>query len=184
MRHCTTCGQPLPFTPQAPGQPLARWACIDCGTIYHAELSVENFSEALQHVRPCRMEFNRQDLGYSPIAIADFLSRLIDDAVSHERRQTHRYLLCVPAVAQPLDERFCPTGPAFAALVRDVSTSGIALVHTRFVHAKLLAVELSAGKDERMQFVIQVLRCQTFHYLYEIAGKFLVRLSSEERSSP
>lgn len=182
---CTTCGQALPFAPPAPVGRTARWVCLGCGTGYDATLSVENFTDALRQVRPCALEFDREHLVHPPSAIARFLKHLVDDStVGCERRRSPRYPVVIPAVAQPFTSSFCPTGLSFMALTRDISVTGLALVHTRAVPAEFLALELPAGKNEKMQLLMRVLRCQPFHHLYEIAGRFLVRLDGEKPLPP
>lgn len=179
--RCRTCGQALPFTRQASARQMAWWVCVGCGTSYQAALSVENFTDALQHVRPCALEFDRDQLVHPPSAIARFLHHLVDKTpVGCERRRTSRYPIVIPVVAQPFSSSFCSTDPSFMALTRDLSSTGLALVHTRAVGAELLAVELAGGKNNRMQLVMRVLRCRPFHHLYEIAGDFLVRLEGTD----
>jgi hypothetical protein len=77
-----------------------------------------------------------------------------------------------------MDQRLRPVDDAFAAMTRDISKSGLCLVHTRAVRAELLAVELSDLQGETMQLVMRLLRCRPTNRFYEIAGAFLVRMAT------
>jgi hypothetical protein len=156
-----------------------RWICNGCSASYQAVLAVDSLAEALDHVRPAGLVFDRKKLVHPPEAIARFVKKAVGAMKpDHERRGVPRYPLVVPAIALPMNERLQPVDDPFVALTRDICTSGLCLVHTRAVQAELLAVELSDLQGEAMQLVMRLLRCRPTNRFYELAGAFLVRMAS------
>jgi hypothetical protein len=62
------------------------------------------------------------------------------------------------------------------ATTRNVSTGGIALIHTRPVTAKHLVVELTTTAGERLQVLVRVLRRRPLGPFCDIAGQFVTKL--------
>ena len=79
-----------------------------------------------------------------------------------ERRLTKRYPLQVVAMATPLDDQMRPMGEAFPVLTRDISTSGIGLVHSRPLDMKHVHLDLVGPNGHEMHVTIEVLRCNRF----------------------
>jgi hypothetical protein len=182
IETCGQCGRTLPLAKPAPGQLAIRWICNGCSASYQAVLAVDSLAEALDHVRPAGLVFDRKKLVHPPEAIARFVRKAVGDMEpEHERRVTPRYPLVLPAIALPMDPRLRPVDDPFAAMTRNLSKSGLCLVHTRAVRAKLLAVELSDQQGETMQLVMRLLRCRPVNHFYEVAGAFLVRMASSTR---
>ncbi len=176
---CGQCGRTLPLAKPAPGQLAIRWVCKGCSASYQAVLAVDSLAEALDHVRPTGLVFDRKKLVHPPAAIARFVKKAVGEMKpDHERRGVPRYPLVVPALALPMDRRLQPVDDPFAALTRNISKSGLCLAHTRAVRAELLAVELSDLQGETMQLVMRLLRCRPANHFYEVAGAFLVRMAS------
>ena len=65
-----------------------------------------------------------------------------------ERRSDKRYLVAMPVVVQPVDEQSNAIGLPFVAVTRDISASGIGLVHTKPIEQGMVALRLSfEGKE-------------------------------------
>lgn len=79
-----------------------------------------------------------------------------------ERRIAKRYPLQVVAMATPLDGQMRPTGEPFPVLTRDISTSGIGLVHSRPLDMKYVHLDLVGPNGHEMHVTIEVLRCNRF----------------------
>lgn len=79
-----------------------------------------------------------------------------------ERRLANRYPLQVVAMATPLDHQMRPTGEPFPVLTRDISTSGIGLVHSRPLDMKYVHLDLVGPNGHEMHVTIEVLRCNRF----------------------
>jgi hypothetical protein len=179
IETCGQCGRTLPLAKPVPGQLAIRWICKGCSASYQAVLAVDSLAEALDHVRPAGLVFDRKKLVHPPGAIANFVKKAVGETKpDNERRGVPRYRLVVPAIALPMDQRLRPVDDPFAALTRNISKSGLCLAHTRAVRAELLAVELSDLEGETMQLVMRLLRCRPTNRFYEIAGAFLVRMAS------
>ena len=179
IETCSGCGRTLPLAKPSSGQLAIRWICKGCSTSYQAVLAVDSLAEALDHVLPTGLVFDRKKLVHPPEAIANFVKKAVGDMKPDcERRGMPRYPLVVPVIALPMDRRLRPVDDPFAALTRNISKSGLCLAHTRAVRAELLAVELSDLQGETMQLVMRLLRCRTANHFYEVAGAFLVRMAS------
>ncbi len=178
IETCGRCGRTLPLAKPAPGQSAIRWICNGCSASYRAVLAVDSLAEALNHVRPAELVFDRKKLVHPPEAIARFVKKAVGAMKpDYERRGVPRYPLVVPAIALPMNKRLRPIDDPFATLTRNISKSGLSLVHTRAVQAELLAVELRDLQGETMQLVMRLLRCRSINRFYELAGAFLVRMA-------
>lgn len=76
-----------------------------------------------------------------------------------DRRMASRYPLKVVAMTTPLDEQFQPTQAPFPVLTRDISTSGIGLVHSRPLDMKYVRLELTSPGGHELCLTVKVLRC-------------------------
>ena len=100
------------------------------------------------------------------------------------RRRAHaRRPLAVPVAVVPLDAHFFPVGRPFMGRTHNLSSSGIALVHTRSTTAPHLALDLTLEQDREIRAVMRVARCRAIGLFYEIAGPFLVRIAPPPQRS-
>ncbi len=76
-----------------------------------------------------------------------------------ERRLATRYPLNVVAMATPLNDQFQPTDAPFPVLTRDISTSGIGLVHSRPLDMKYINLDLTGPNRHDLHLTVKVLRC-------------------------
>ena len=79
-----------------------------------------------------------------------------------ERRLARRYPLKVVALATPLDDNFQPSGEPFPVLTRDISNSGIGLVHSRRLDMKYINLDLTGPNGHELHMIVEVLRCNRF----------------------
>ena len=77
---------------------------------------------------------------------------------------------------QPVDSGFEPLGEPFTAVSRDISSSGIGLMHTRAIREKYLWLRLETRGGVKMNVVAEVLRCRPLGMFYEIGAKFVAKL--------
>ncbi|MEX2120752.1 MAG: hypothetical protein WD847_14270 [Pirellulales bacterium] len=107
-------------------------------------------------------------------AIRDYIEQLIPTVdPTMDRRAARRFVTTFPAVAVALNENFEPEGNPFVALVHNISTHGLAMVHIRPVAAKYVGVELRLPRGQNVQVIIEITRCELIGLDYEIAGRFV-----------
>ena len=115
-----------------------------------------------------------------PAELVAFVKRQIRDARLYngpERRSEERHLMAVPVVVQPIDEHSNPTGAPFAAVTRDISPTGVGLVHGESVEAKLLALRMHLGEEE-VNLAVEVKWCRAFGPYHYVGGKPISKLAS------
>lgn len=100
--------------------------------------------------------------------------------IEYERRGFARFPVEATALVRPIDTNFRPAGPAFQAVVVDLSASGLRLRHTSYVGSPLIAVQLSLLQNGVVTFAMSVLRSQPHGDHFEVAGRFIAKL---ERSA-
>lgn len=125
--------------------------------------------------------FEADSLARPPKAIADFVARAVRNSKFYDGpdiRSERRFPVSLRVAAVPVDERLNKIGEEFIAASRDISSSGIAIYHTRGVSDRFLALELTAASGEKMHVLLQVLRCRPVGLFYEIAGKFVSKMAS------
>jgi hypothetical protein len=90
-----------------------------------------------------------------------------------EMRRSKRYGAVLEVVVVPLNDHFRPSGLPFLAVTRDVSTSGLCMLHTRPAPAGKLFVEIERPNDAALDVVVKVRRNRRVAQFFEIAGDFL-----------
>ena len=112
----------------------------------------------------------------SPNLIASFMNRLGSKVRSFEgveRRAHDRFVVAIPSIVQPLDDRHIPLGKAFAAVTRDISIGGIGLLHSQPVVASFLGVRIADPEGKQFRFLVKMLRCQPLGEYFDIGGEFV-----------
>jgi hypothetical protein len=176
---CIACERELPLRLPGPGEKGTAWVCTGCGALYHAMFDKSTAAGLARNVRPVSVSFDRSRLVQPPQAIAEFLHRLKDESRGREdRRQAARCWMVTHVAAVPVDKEFRPVGEPFMAVTRNISTRGLALVHTRAVESELVVVELTTGSGSAIQLVMRVARCRPMGRFYEVAGPFVVRIAA------
>ena len=84
----------------------------------------------------------------------------------------------MPLYAQLLEIDFTPVGEAFRVSARNISTGGMAILHKTAVDVgSLIGLQLTRADGAVIKIVMRVIRCMTTEGGYEIAGRFVTRLS-------
>jgi hypothetical protein len=123
--------------------------------------------------------FDRESLEAPPPEVADYAIRsscIGDESPSAEKRTARRFPFTVAVPVMPVDSSLRPVGEPFMAMTRNISTGGIALIHTRPITARHLVVELTNAAGERLQLWVRVLRCRPLGPFCDIAGEFVMKL--------
>ena len=116
--------------------------------------------------------------------IAEFVEQITQDVEAtpcYGLRSESRFDVDLPADVQPLSEDFEPVGPPFQATVRDISASGIRVVHKSPVYNRFLAVVIQPPNAERTELIMKLLLCQRCADRYSLGGRF-VTAGEESRS--
>ena len=113
-----------------------------------------------------------------PTELLRFVHRVAEETLRDhvEERQFPRYKLTVEVWVQPVNSDFEPLGDPFTAVSRDISTSGIGLMHTRAIRDKYLWLRLATQGGGTMNVVVEVLRCRPIGMFYDIGAKFVAKL--------
>jgi len=134
-----------------------------------------------QAVSPSSMtnvNFDRTGLVQPPKSVSDFLARLDregdDDA---ERRELPRRPIVIEVAIFPVDSAHRQCGESFLAISKDVSASGMVLIHTRAVNSGNVVVEIVNRDNESVRLLARVVRCQATTRFYEIGLQFVSRLA-------
>ena len=96
-----------------------------------------------------------------------------------ERRSHPRTVLVKPVWVQPLSDAHEPTGEGFSAVSRDISTSGLGIVHTQAVDSPFLGVVIMAEKT-RVHVIAKVLRCEPLGPFYDVGCSLEMRVDPNE----
>jgi hypothetical protein len=111
-----------------------------------------------------------------PPRVVNFVRRVIRGEKFYpgpERRLNLRYPLTMPVKVTPLDDNHKPVAQSFLAVTRDISVGGLCLYHIAAVKSKFLQLELSSPNQDRLDVVIEVVRCKQAGPFFEIAGPFV-----------
>ena len=126
-------------------------------------------------------EFSRDQVPPPSDVLVRFADRTIANRNtsyrSDERRAEPRHAVAINVLAIPLDKNFKKCGEPFMAVTRDLSASGMAMFHNQNVVAKYLALEIVDAEGEQLRLVMSVLRSQAIGLFYEVAGRFVKKLS-------
>jgi hypothetical protein len=142
-----------------------------------ADLS-EVFADRLDHL----FIFD-ENLADPPAAIKHLIKRFEDnegDAAASDRqhasRKKDRITLATTAVAVPIDRHFARKGEPFKLAIRDVSESGVRLLHTRATNAEFLALRWQAETLPYQSLTVpaRVMRCRPQSPFYDIGCQFVM----------
>lgn len=120
-----------------------------------------------------------EDISDPPPSIRSYIERLTQSEAAipgHQARQCDRASCFTFAIATPIDRNWKPTEASFKVALRDVSTSGVRLLHTRATNAEYLALRWDATQLEskEIRVVAQLRRCAPLRCFYELGGQFLM----------
>jgi len=154
------------------------WLCVVCGAAYTAVLAEDSPAESRRNVRPEKYQFDHRRLADPPQTVAQFVASLDTSADEADQRAAERHAVCRAAPVLPLDDNLHPAGSAFTSLVRDISKSGISLIHTEPVDAPHVVVELPMANGTKVQLVVQVLRRRSIGPYFEVGGRFITKVGA------
>ena len=114
------------------------------------------------------------DCSADSFQLGEFVRKLRGAAeVDVERRSAQRVPMIEPLNIKPLDEHFQPAGEATMALMRNVSRSGIALLHVRPVKSRYLALCQVRPQGVETPLYMEIIRCRQIGSGFELAGPFV-----------
>jgi len=130
----------------------------------------------------------QEELAEPPRSIRDFIRRLAESEASgadrdsgvempgHQSRSKERVTCFLTAIARPVDRTWAPTGEPFKLALRDLSESGVRLLHTRATNAEFLALCWNATQlvARQVRVVCDVRRCKPCGPFYDIGGQFVM----------
>ena len=111
--------------------------------------------------------------------VVSLIKRLTQEGLYYQgpdRRHEERHAIAIQVNAIPLDDQIQPVGYGFVATTRDISSTGISLIHFDRLVCPFLAVEIAIPKERSFQAAVEVLRCRPIGPYYEVAGKFVTKL--------
>jgi hypothetical protein len=124
------------------------------------------------------IQFDRSALILPPKAVVDFLLKLDRGADSAtERRDSQRQAAVLQVAVVPVDFELQQSGESFLAITKDISATGMSLIHTRAIASGSVVVELMNRDDATLQLLAYVVRCEAVHRFYEIGLRFVTRLA-------
>ncbi len=164
IKRCVKCDHHLPTLIVGGSGPVREWECRNCGATYLASLSPTS---------PNQLRDNVKLSHYFPDHREAATTLRVKD-LEHELRRHPRRPLMMNVPAMQLDFDLFPVGEEFAVLSRNLSASGIAIVHTQSLVGKI-AVLIELPEIGQVQLLLRIVRCKKVGQLYEIGGAFFDR---------
>jgi hypothetical protein len=126
---------------------------------------------------PLDFDFEKARAAPAPVELQKFVHQLTDQTAysGTDKRGRTRYRIAIEVPAIELDDELRPMGEPFIAMSRDISTSGICLVHTQRVTAAQLLIRLDNLNGMRVQVVVEISRRRKLKHFYEMSGNFVLR---------
>lgn len=158
-------------------QAEARTSKIEASLIEVTEM----FAERLEGI------FNADESVIAPPpAVNDYIDRLDEEEAIQMQsgdnpnaaaaRRHERVRVQARALAVPVDRHFQKAGEPFAVAVRDVSESGVRLMHTRATNAEYLALRWQCATIpyRNIEVVARVVRCLPLSRFYSFGCQFVL----------
>ena len=185
--HCSGCGAVISIYPPIPDRPVKTWLCNTCGSVYFgsdgdpaSELGVRQAANSA-FVSEVMVAVDSRTNSVTPSHVRRLVQSLGGKPFTGpERRRDQRYAIAVPAVAVPLGNDFRIIGEPVQMTTMNVSLGGAALIHTRFTDTPYYALDFTAAGVQLLQVVLQVMRVRNVGPVYEVAGRFISRLSQRD----
>jgi hypothetical protein len=126
---------------------------------------------------PLDFDFEKTRAAPAPVELQKLVHQLTDQTAysGTDKRERTRYRIAIEVPAVELDDDLQPMGAPFVAMSRDISTSGICLVHTQRVTAPRLLIRLDNLNGMRVQVVVEISRRRKLKHFFEISGNFILR---------
>jgi hypothetical protein len=120
------------------------------------------------------MPIDRSMLPPPSAALMQFVrERTVKPSGAAELRRSKRYPAVLEVVVVALNEHFRPSGLPFLAVTRDLSTTGLCMLHTRPAPSLKLFVEIARPNETALDVVLNVRRNRRVAQFFEIAGDFV-----------
>ncbi|QDU62253.1 hypothetical protein Pan216_31200 [Planctomycetes bacterium Pan216] len=129
---------------------------------------------------PRRFDMRRSRLQPPPQAMIDLARASLASprgSADPEKRHEMRSTIAVPVPVIPLSDRHVALDVPTIAILRDISTAGASLLHSRISRGKYYVVEVDSPGGESVQLLLEVLRCQLVGRFYDIGGRLVAKLS-------
>jgi hypothetical protein len=178
-QQCSRCRSPIELLPPDPGLNAIAWRCLACGAIYFGGDTGQASRQGLIRIDPATQNPFAPANHYSiPPENVQRLTRTIelDKYTGPDRRGQKRYPIAVPVVAVPLAPDYRVDGDAVQMTTANISLSGAALVHTRFINSPYLAIDFASAGIDSLKVVLRVQRVRHLGPAYEIGGDFISRV--------
>ncbi|MBC8351239.1 MAG: PilZ domain-containing protein [Planctomycetes bacterium] len=164
ITQCVTCDGPLPTLVVGGAGATREWECRNCGATYLASLSPSSPAHLRDSIKLSHYFPERRETATT--------LREID--LEHELRRHPRrpMMMSIPVVL--LDDDLFPVGQEFTVISRNLSASGIAIVHSIPLEGKL-AVLIELPVIGHVQLLLDIVRCTQVGDLFEMGGAFFER---------
>lgn len=126
------------------------------------------------------------DLTEPPEAVDRFITRFAELEEAEEAQELannpaaaariHKRIRChTTATAIPVDRQYRAVGQPFLVPMRDISSGGLRLLHTRAITSGYLALSWPAETlpNRDLSVALQVKRCRAMSPFYDVGGKFV-----------
>ncbi|MEN1680724.1 MAG: response regulator [Planctomycetota bacterium] len=147
------------------------------------ECSLQELTEIFADALTGLFEFE-DDLVDPPSSVDEFVNRFEKREIEDEQqkspvpdaRRKERVRCKATAIAVPVTKHFARNGEPFRVAIRDLSESGIRLLHTRATNANYLALTWQAATlpATDLAVVARVMRCSPKSPFYDIGGQFVM----------
>lgn len=164
ITQCVTCGHALPTLVVGAKEGAREWECRNCGATYLAQMADSS---------PAHLRTSVTLTHYFP-EHREAATTLQAKELEHELRRHPRRPMMMTVPAMELDDDLFPLGEDFTVITRNLSSSGIAIVHTRPLERKL-AVLIELPKLGYVQLLLEIVRCKSVGPLFEMGGAFFER---------
>ena len=164
ITRCVQCERPLPTLVVGGSHAVREWECRNCGATYLASLAASS---------PPHLRASVKLSHYFP-AHRNAATTLRTKDLERELRRHPRRPVMMSIPVMELDDELFPLGDEFTVISRNLSSSGIAIVHTHPLEGKL-AVLIELPELGHVQLLLEVVRCKKVGQLYETGGAFFDR---------
>ena len=163
ITQCVRCNVPLPTLVVGRGA-LREWECRNCGATYVASLAPSSPDHLRASVKLTNY-FPEHQKAAKALHAFD---------LKQESRRHPRLPVMMSVLATQLDDGLLPVGEDFTILTRNLSVSGIAIIHATPLDGKL-AVLIELPRVGHVQLLLDIVRCEKVGEMYEMGGAFFER---------
>lgn len=176
ITECSVCLQPLPTLLLQASPDAQLWECLGCGATYQGKLANRVPLELKARLKPAAYFSSTSSDSMADSALVEFAEELVArDKEMLERRGAPRRPIMLPIQVLPLDEDLFPAGPAFCVVSRDISTTGLAILHHSPIVGNI-AIKVTLPDQGDLQFTVRTSRNKPVGPFYEVGGEFISRV--------